>query len=144
MPRISKELSTQKQNFVLGLFATNAKLTIREVQEALKAQFGATMNPTMVLSLRNGLTKQDSPIVINDAPEASASPVVAVEAAPEPVTPVTQTVAPEPVTVAPAGNPVIVLMDQVTSENGNFVRDPIKVEGTETSTGIKGVTELVK
>lgn len=69
MARISRDLSTQKKTFVLGLFAVNPKLTIREVQEQLKVKFagvkgGETMNPATVLELRNGPdVSQGSPIV---------------------------------------------------------------------------------
>lgn len=87
MARISRDLSTQKKNFVLSLFAVNPKLTIREVQEKLKVQFagikgGETMNPATVLELRKGPdASQGSPIVAA-VPDDSTQTVI------DPATPV--------------------------------------------------------
>lgn len=70
--RITREKSEQKQNFVLSLFAVTPKMTVREVQEKLKETFGATMNPSRILSLRASLSPPvEAPAV--EAVEATKS-----------------------------------------------------------------------
>lgn len=75
MPRISRELSQQKKDFVIAKFQENPNYTIREIQEFLKVKFagikgGETMNPATVLELRKGVDgSQTSPIVANEPPD---------------------------------------------------------------------------
>lgn len=140
MPRISKELSEQKKNFVIAKFKENPAFTIREIQEFLKVQFagikgGETMNPATVLSLRNGPSiSQGSPIVSTEPPtEAIGTTMGSTETivTPEPstegiISPVVQVAAPKP-------QPEIVPVEgetyrvesgfvQITDATGTYIR----------------------
>lgn len=106
MPRISRELAAKKESFVAGLFATNPALTIREVQDALKVEFQQTMNPATILKLRNGLTKQDSPIVVAGEQESDPSLLVNV-LKPEDTTPVGELAAEEVVRTVKASKDIV-------------------------------------
>lgn len=56
MPRISRELAAQKETFVTDLLKGNSAITLREVTEAVKAKFGASMNAVKIGELRAKLT----------------------------------------------------------------------------------------
>jgi hypothetical protein len=151
MPRISRELATQKESFVSGLFATNPALTIREVQEALKGQFNQTMNPATILKLKGNITKRDSPIVVAEQVETTVQTEVAteVQAAPTAVEETTTTVSVTPETVVAAEvvkvDPVLVPMVEVTNANGTHLESPQPApEGTIEKTIRAGLVEVVK
>lgn len=140
MPRISREAAALKETFVLGLFATNPTLTMKEVQEQVKAKFNQAMNATRILQLRDSLTKKDSPIVVAGQVEGetAVTPVATApaETVPTPETettfsPPTPIPAPEPLSATP-GEPVVKVVEQVTTVDGTFVREPQPAkEGTD-------------
>jgi hypothetical protein len=138
MPRISREAAAAKEAFVLGLFATNPATTPKEVQEKVKAQFGGAMNADKVKELRDRLLTKDSPIVTT-APETEQ-----VFSPPEPVAePVSAGPAPKPEAVVVPVDPVLIPMEQVTDQNGAYIRKPTPTEGTERQIA-PGLVEVVK
>lgn len=151
MPRISAEVAAAKQSFVLGLFADNPSLSMKEVQDKVKAQFGGAMNAVKVLELKHSLLNKDSPIVVSNADstttfvtpttevltvnhveEAFTAPVVAAIPAPQPIS-----VVPPEVTETNTK-----VMEQVTTSEGTFVREPQPQKQGEEVQIVKGLVEI--
>jgi hypothetical protein len=157
MPRISKEAAAAKQSFVLGLYATNPTLTMKEVQEQVKAQFGGAMNAVKILELKNSLLNKDSPIVLagpeptpatlTEAHVAEAFPteVLTVNHVDAPVEPLKVTsilTAPKPLAAEPPGEVTVRIMEQVTTADGTFVREPQPPKQGEEVQIVKGLVEV--
>lgn len=151
MPRISRELAAKKESFVAGLFATNPTLTIREVQEALKVEFQQTMNPATILKLKGNITRQDSPIVVNEQVETTVATEVKTEAdpsllvnilKPEDTTPVA-VVATETVTETPVTTVGELAAEEVVRQVRSS-KDIVRADGTVWRELRPGLHELVK
>ena len=75
--RISKTLQDVRKAEVLGLLTTNPKMTIKQVNEALKAKFGRAMHPKYIQEIRRGLVTPPTETQVDQKALDSAKLVVA-------------------------------------------------------------------
>lgn len=76
--RISRVEVQKRQTFLREYFTKNPSNTIREAQEALKAQFGREMKPTTVIQIRaevKNATAVPTPVAA-EVVETAVTPVV--------------------------------------------------------------------
>ena len=148
MPRISREAAAAKESFVLSLLTDNPALTPKEIQEAVKAKFGGAMNADRVKALRASLTGSPPPSTETPSTETIAEPAALAPAAlappaPEPQPPVELASTPAPTPTAPTEPPVITVVEQVTDQNGTYIR-PVQSDTRPTRQIAPGLTEVIQ